>query len=316
MISYNSSNYNSNQVLQETVEHLCCSWSWVNLPKGFKPKYKFHCLTDIADVPSSAHVSAIKSLKAAPAQSFPFKDLSCCDGSVSLLRQPQIADYFFSHYSASTLSLIPNSTSIAFTFLCASISKDPCLNHHCKKGKVCEADEGNTPICVCQDPTSCPAAEGQFEHVSLTIPTTTQTTNAAQTPTYKTNIGFGTDFGEEGCRTSANLRWQNQELISNFWSHTATENVWNHSSVTTVCFYWHFAFSGMVFFLFLTKSLNFNKKKSLFCRSAAPTTRPTRPPASSLPPSAPWREPRRDTSCTWTMWDPANVNLLRSITPF
>lgn len=47
------------------------------------------------------------------------------------------------------------------------LSADPCLNHHCKKGKVCEVDESNTPMCVCQDPTTCPAAEGVFEHVSV-----------------------------------------------------------------------------------------------------------------------------------------------------
>ena len=48
---------------------------------------------------------------------------------------------------------------------------DPCLNHHCKKGKVCEVDESNTPMCVCQDPTACPAADGEFEHVSVKNPT-------------------------------------------------------------------------------------------------------------------------------------------------
>ncbi|XP_061580718.1 SPARC [Cololabis saira] len=40
-----------------------------------------------------------------------------------------------------------------------------CLTHHCKKGKVCEIDESNTPMCVCQDPSTCPIAEGEFEHV-------------------------------------------------------------------------------------------------------------------------------------------------------
>uniref|UniRef100_A0A3P9AL32 Secreted protein, acidic, cysteine-rich (osteonectin) n=1 Tax=Esox lucius TaxID=8010 RepID=A0A3P9AL32_ESOLU len=45
-------------------------------------------------------------------------------------------------------------------------AENPCLNHHCKKGKVCEVDEENTPMCVCQDPTSCPASVGEFEHVS------------------------------------------------------------------------------------------------------------------------------------------------------
>ncbi|KAI4797588.1 hypothetical protein KUCAC02_024995, partial [Chaenocephalus aceratus] len=44
-------------------------------------------------------------------------------------------------------------------------SKNPCLDHHCKKGKVCEVDEDNTPMCVCQDPSSCPASEGEYEHV-------------------------------------------------------------------------------------------------------------------------------------------------------
>ncbi|CAG04527.1 unnamed protein product [Tetraodon nigroviridis] len=43
--------------------------------------------------------------------------------------------------------------------------ENACLNHHCKKGKVCEVDESNTPMCVCQDPTTCPPAEAEFEHV-------------------------------------------------------------------------------------------------------------------------------------------------------
>ncbi|CAL8307557.1 unnamed protein product [Arctogadus glacialis] len=35
-----------------------------------------------------------------------------------------------------------------------------------KKGKVCEIDEeNNSPMCVCQDPSSCLAAAGEFEHV-------------------------------------------------------------------------------------------------------------------------------------------------------
>ncbi|KAF3838879.1 hypothetical protein F7725_010647 [Dissostichus mawsoni] len=45
-----------------------------------------------------------------------------------------------------------------------AFADNPCLDHHCKKGKVCEVDEDNTPMCVCQDPSSCPAAEGEFEH--------------------------------------------------------------------------------------------------------------------------------------------------------
>lgn len=46
-------------------------------------------------------------------------------------------------------------------------SLDPCQNHHCKHGKVCELDESNTPMCVCQDPTSCPAPIGEFEKVRV-----------------------------------------------------------------------------------------------------------------------------------------------------
>jgi len=45
------------------------------------------------------------------------------------------------------------------------VAENPCLNHHCKKGKVCEVDESNSPMCVCQDPTTCPEAAGEFEHV-------------------------------------------------------------------------------------------------------------------------------------------------------
>uniref|UniRef100_A0AAV2MLZ8 Kazal-like domain-containing protein n=1 Tax=Knipowitschia caucasica TaxID=637954 RepID=A0AAV2MLZ8_KNICA len=45
------------------------------------------------------------------------------------------------------------------------LQSDPCLSHHCKKGKVCELDDANTPMCVCQDPSSCAPAEAEFEHV-------------------------------------------------------------------------------------------------------------------------------------------------------
>ena len=48
---------------------------------------------------------------------------------------------------------------------CPHALPDPCQNHHCKHGKVCELDENNTPMCVCQDPTSCPAPIGEFEKV-------------------------------------------------------------------------------------------------------------------------------------------------------
>ncbi|MCP6640094.1 hypothetical protein NL504_26610, partial [Klebsiella pneumoniae] len=30
------------------------------------------------------------------------------------------------------------------------VADNPCQNHHCKHGKVCELDESNTPMCVCQ----------------------------------------------------------------------------------------------------------------------------------------------------------------------
>lgn len=58
-------------------------------------------------------------------------------------------------------------------FCTCPLSTDPCLNHHCKKGKVCEVDESNTPMCVCQDPSTCLPAEAEFEHVSLTTGSTT-----------------------------------------------------------------------------------------------------------------------------------------------
>ncbi|KAF4790819.1 SPARC [Turdus rufiventris] len=45
------------------------------------------------------------------------------------------------------------------------VAENPCQNHHCKHGKVCEVDDNNSPMCVCQDPSSCPAAAGVFEKV-------------------------------------------------------------------------------------------------------------------------------------------------------
>lgn len=45
------------------------------------------------------------------------------------------------------------------------VTENACLNYHCKKGKVCEVDESNTPMCVCQDPSTCPPVEGDFEHI-------------------------------------------------------------------------------------------------------------------------------------------------------
>ncbi|XP_009946405.1 PREDICTED: SPARC isoform X1 [Leptosomus discolor] len=45
------------------------------------------------------------------------------------------------------------------------VAENPCQNHHCKHGKVCEVDDNNSPMCVCQDPSSCPATTGVFEKV-------------------------------------------------------------------------------------------------------------------------------------------------------
>lgn len=43
--------------------------------------------------------------------------------------------------------------------------ENPCENFHCKRGKVCEADENNEPMCVCQDPSTCPHSSVEFEKV-------------------------------------------------------------------------------------------------------------------------------------------------------
>lgn len=44
-------------------------------------------------------------------------------------------------------------------------AENPCQNFHCKRGKVCELDEENAPMCVCQDPTTCPPSTVTFEKV-------------------------------------------------------------------------------------------------------------------------------------------------------
>ncbi|XP_075914245.1 SPARC [Petromyzon marinus] len=41
----------------------------------------------------------------------------------------------------------------------------PCGSYHCKEGKVCEVDETNQPMCICQDPSTCPKALNDFEKV-------------------------------------------------------------------------------------------------------------------------------------------------------
>uniref|UniRef100_A0A8C6TRY3 Secreted protein, acidic, cysteine-rich (osteonectin) n=1 Tax=Neogobius melanostomus TaxID=47308 RepID=A0A8C6TRY3_9GOBI len=75
-----------------------------------------------------------------------------------------------------TIQIIPNMLNRGHVFLNRPVlvqllEEDvlhyPCLNHHCKKGKVCEVDESNTPMCVCQDPSTCAPSDGEFEHVGL-----------------------------------------------------------------------------------------------------------------------------------------------------
>ncbi|MBN3281830.1 SPRC protein, partial [Polyodon spathula] len=42
---------------------------------------------------------------------------------------------------------------------------DPCENHHCPRGKVCNVNTENKPRCVCQDPNSCPSSIGKSDMV-------------------------------------------------------------------------------------------------------------------------------------------------------
>ncbi|XP_078267882.1 SPARC [Rhinoraja longicauda] len=44
-------------------------------------------------------------------------------------------------------------------------TENPCDNLHCKRGKVCEPDENNEPMCVCQNPATCPPSSVEFEKV-------------------------------------------------------------------------------------------------------------------------------------------------------
>ncbi|XP_061433787.1 SPARC-like [Lethenteron reissneri] len=48
----------------------------------------------------------------------------------------------------------------------------PCGSYHCKEGKVCEVDETNQPLCICQDPSTCPKVINDFEKVCGTDNTT------------------------------------------------------------------------------------------------------------------------------------------------
>ncbi|XP_019382022.1 PREDICTED: SPARC-like protein 1 isoform X2 [Gavialis gangeticus] len=41
---------------------------------------------------------------------------------------------------------------------------DPCRNFHCKRGKVCHADEQGKLSCVCQDPAACPPTK-DYDHI-------------------------------------------------------------------------------------------------------------------------------------------------------
>nr|BAE01565.1 unnamed protein product [Macaca fascicularis] len=67
------------------------------------------------------------------------------------------------------------------------VAENPCQNHHCKHGKVCELDENNTPMCVCQDPTSCPAPIGEFERCAAmtTRPSTLPATSLPQSAPWR-----------------------------------------------------------------------------------------------------------------------------------
>ncbi|XP_030420753.1 SPARC-like protein 1 isoform X2 [Gopherus evgoodei] len=46
----------------------------------------------------------------------------------------------------------------------SSAATNPCRNFHCKRGKVCQADEQEKLSCVCQDPAACPPTK-DHEHV-------------------------------------------------------------------------------------------------------------------------------------------------------
>uniref|UniRef100_A0A672FSX4 SPARC-like protein 1 n=1 Tax=Salarias fasciatus TaxID=181472 RepID=A0A672FSX4_SALFA len=45
------------------------------------------------------------------------------------------------------------------------LSKYPCDNFRCKRGKTCKLDEDNKPGCVCQQPSECPPSVNEFDHV-------------------------------------------------------------------------------------------------------------------------------------------------------
>uniref|UniRef100_A0A2K5WMZ6 Secreted protein acidic and cysteine rich n=1 Tax=Macaca fascicularis TaxID=9541 RepID=A0A2K5WMZ6_MACFA len=64
------------------------------------------------------------------------------------------------------------------------VAENPCQNHHCKHGKVCELDENNTPMCVCQDPTSCPAPIGECAAMT-TRPSTLPATSLPQSAPWR-----------------------------------------------------------------------------------------------------------------------------------
>eukprot|EP00062_Callorhinchus_milii_P007564 gi/632949329/ref/XP_007890096.1/ PREDICTED: SPARC-like protein 1 isoform X2 [Callorhinchus milii] len=46
-----------------------------------------------------------------------------------------------------------------------SLQENPCNNHPCKRGKVCELDNEGKPMCVCQDTSTCPASTTDSQHV-------------------------------------------------------------------------------------------------------------------------------------------------------
>ncbi|KAJ8335852.1 hypothetical protein SKAU_G00391940 [Synaphobranchus kaupii] len=42
---------------------------------------------------------------------------------------------------------------------------NPCETFRCKRGKTCEVNEENEPVCICQDPSSCRPSATEIEHV-------------------------------------------------------------------------------------------------------------------------------------------------------
>lgn len=173
-------------------------------------------------------------------------------------------------------------------FFLAFPLSDPCLNHHCKKGKVCELDENNEPMCVCQDPLTCPAPVGEFEHVSFYCSISEPTAVYLKDK----NRGLVWDIFLDLCLREKNISIFPQHPFSKWNSESSSR----HSQILE-----EYQSCHALLFTPIHHLLQSN-------RSVALTTRPMTLPATSLPQSALWRAPRRATSCTWTTSDPANVS--------